>query len=258
MKTEKELSKKYSGKGNTMPSTPKPVAKKGNWVQKNKERLKKLEEWKKLKAVKKEIEEAENLLRIAEKKSKIEERMDRRNKQIKEYLKAREDKKRAQQEKEDTIRKIKDMQIKQRREINRMVLSQYHDKDMERIQGKIKQKAEEQERREERKRREQEKLTRPVVARRELDSVFRNTLSSSSRLVILFAPGSSINLLHGRAAATKEKIDLLFPPPEASRPPLERRRSDCDFSRRRSFDGGDIYHLDNLPKLASPQWRTLV
>ena len=181
MKTEKELSKKYSGKGNTTPSTPRPVVKKGNWVQKNKERLKKLEEWKKLKAVKKEIEEAENLLRIAEKKSKIEERMDRRNKQIKEYLKAREDKKRAQQEKEDTIRKIKDMQIKQRREINRMVLSQYHDKDMERIQGKIKQKAEEQERREERKRREQEKVTRPVVARRELDSVFRSTLSSSTR-----------------------------------------------------------------------------
>ena len=92
MKTEKELNKKYSGKGNSAPSTPKPAAKKGNWVQKNKERLKKLEEWKKLKAVKKEIEEAENLLRIAEKKSKIEERMDRRNKQIKEYLKAREEK----------------------------------------------------------------------------------------------------------------------------------------------------------------------
>ena len=51
MKTEKELSKKYSGKGNTTPSTPRPVVKKGNWVQKNKERLKKLEEWKKLKAV---------------------------------------------------------------------------------------------------------------------------------------------------------------------------------------------------------------
>ena len=183
MKTEKELNKKYSGKGNSAPSTPKPAAKKGNWVQKNKERLKKLEEWKKLKAVKKEIEEAENLLRIAEKKSKIEERMDRRNKQIKEYLKAREDKKRAQQEKEDTIRRIKDMQIKQRREINRMVLSQYHDKDMERIQGKIKQKAEEQERKEERRRREQEKLTRPVVARRELDSVFRSTLASSNRFI---------------------------------------------------------------------------
>ena len=76
------------------------------------------------------------------------------------------------------------MQIKQRREINRMVLSQFHDKDMERIQGKIKQKAEEQERREERRRREQEKLTRPVVARRELDSVFRSTLASSSRLFL--------------------------------------------------------------------------
>ena len=188
MKTEKELSKKYSGKGNTTPSTPRPVVKKGNWVQKNKERLKKLEEWKKLKAVKKEIEEAENLLRIAEKKSKIEERMERRNKQIKEYLKVREEKKRAQQEKEETIRKIKEMQIKQRREINRMVLSQYHDKDMERIQGKIKQKAEEQERKEERRRREEEKVTRPVIARRELDSVFRNTLSSSSRCYISFVP----------------------------------------------------------------------
>ena len=49
MKTEKELSKKYSveSKGST-----KAVTKKGNWMQKNKEKLKKLEEWKKLKAVK--------------------------------------------------------------------------------------------------------------------------------------------------------------------------------------------------------------
>lgn len=182
MKTEKELSKKYSGKGSVSGNTPRAApVKKGNWLQKNKEKLKKLEEWKKLKAVKKEIEEAENLLRIADKKSKIEERMDRRNKQIKDYLKAREEKKRMLQEKEDEIRKIKDMQIKQRREINRMVLSQYHDKDMERIQAKIKQKSEEQERREERRRREQEKMTRPVVARRELDSVFRSTLASTSR-----------------------------------------------------------------------------
>ena len=178
MKTEKELSKKYSvgSKGST-----KAVTKKGNWMQKNKEKLKKLEEWKKLKAVKKEIEEAEKLLRIADKKSQIEERMDRRNHQIKEYLKIREDKKRMMQEKEDDIKRIKEMQIKQRREINRMVLSQYHEKDMERIQAKIKQKTEEQEKREERRRREQEKVNRPVLARRELDSVFRSTEASSSR-----------------------------------------------------------------------------
>ena len=211
MKTEKELNKKYSGKGNSAPSTPKPVAKKGNWVQKNKERLKKLEEWKKLKAVKKEIEEAENLLRIAEKKSKIEERMDRRNKQIKEYLKAREDKKRAQQEKEDTIRRIKDLQIKQRREINRMVLSQYHDKDMERIQGKIKQKAEEQERKEERRRREQEKLTRPVVARRELDSVFRSTLASSNRFITSLFLFSNYTFQQGCCDKRKDRPSVPAP-----------------------------------------------
>ena len=76
MKTEKELSKKYSGKGNTTPSTPRPVVKKGNWVQKNKERLKKLEEWKKLKAVKKEIEEINQ--QIKDKNKTMEKYLDQR------------------------------------------------------------------------------------------------------------------------------------------------------------------------------------
>ena len=214
---------------------------KSNWLQKNKEKLKKLEEWKRLKTVKKEIEEAEELLRIAEKKSKIECRMERRNQQIKQYLKIREEKKRKQQEKEEEMKRIKEMQIKQRREINRMVLSQYHDKDMERIQIKIKQKSEEQARKEEQKRQQLEKLTRPVLARREIDSIFKGTIASSNREKI-----------------TKDKIDLLFPPTKQS--PLERRKSDmcADYIRRRSLDGGDLYHLENLPKLGSPSWRTLV
>ena len=214
---------------------------KSNWLQKNKEKLKRLEEWKRLKTVKKEIEEAEELLRIAEKKSKIELRMERRNQQIKKYLKIREEKKRQQQEKEEEMKRIKEMQIKQRREINRMVLSQYHDKDMERIQLKIKQKSEEQAKREEQKRQQLEKLTRPVLARREIDNIFKGTVASTNR-----------------EKATKEKINLLFPP--SQKPPIERGKSDmcADFIRRRSLDGGDLYHLDNLPRLGSAQWRTLV
>ena len=51
--------------------------------------MRKLEEWKKLKNVKKEIEEAEELLKVAEKKATIEQRMERRNVQIKKYLKIR-------------------------------------------------------------------------------------------------------------------------------------------------------------------------
>ena len=232
----KEVEKKHSSSSMKLHKVTK-----SNWLQKNKEKLKKLEEWKKLKSVKKEIEEAEELLRIAEKKSKIECRMEKRNQQIKHYLKIREEKKRLQHKKEEEMKRIKEMQIKQRREINRMVLSQYHDKDMERIQFKIKQKSEEQARREEHKRQQLEKLTRPVLARREIDNIFKGTIASSSR-----------------EKATKDKIDLLFPPSERSS--LERRKSDlcADFTRRRSLDGGDLYHLDNLPKLANPEWRTLV
>ena len=117
---------------------------KGNWLHKNKEKLRKLEEWKKLKIVKREIEEAEELLRVAEKKAKIEKRMERRNQEIKKYLKIREQKKKFQREKDEEQRRLKEMERRERREWNRLVLSQYHDKDMERIQLKIKQKTEEQ------------------------------------------------------------------------------------------------------------------
>ena len=117
---------------------------KAGWLHKNKEKLKKLEEWKRLKTVKKEIEEAEELLRVAEKKSKIEQRMERRNTQIKRYLKVREEKKKVQQRREEEEKRIKELERKHRREMNRMVLSQYHEKDMERIQWKVKQKADEQ------------------------------------------------------------------------------------------------------------------
>ena len=117
---------------------------KAGWLTKNKEKLRKLEEWKRLKTVKKEIEEAEELLRVAEKKSKIEQRMERRNTQIKRYLKVREEKKKVQQRREEEEKRIKELERKHRREMNRMVLSQYHEKDMERIQWKVKQKADEQ------------------------------------------------------------------------------------------------------------------
>ena len=117
---------------------------KSNWLHKNKEKLRKLEEWKKLKTVKKEIEEAEELLRVAEKKAKIEQRMERRNVQIKRYLKVREEKKKMQMVKEEEERRVNEMERRHRRDLNRMVLSQYHEKDMERIQWKIKQKADDQ------------------------------------------------------------------------------------------------------------------
>ena len=117
---------------------------KSNWLHKNKEKLRKLDEWKKLKTVKKEIEEAEELLRVAEKKAKIEKRMERRNQEIKKYLKIREQKKRIQQEKDEEDRRMKEIERRQKRDWNRMVLSQYHEKDMERIQYKIKQKSDEQ------------------------------------------------------------------------------------------------------------------
>ena len=131
--------KQHSATGTKLHKTSKP-----GWLHKNKEKLKKLEEWKKLKTVKKEIEEAEELLRVAEKKSKIEQRMDRRNTQIKRYLKVREEKKKMQQRQEEEEKRIKELERKHRREMNRMVLSQYHEKDMERIQWKVKQKADEQ------------------------------------------------------------------------------------------------------------------
>ena len=131
--------KQHSATGTKLHKTSKP-----GWLHKNKEKLKKLEEWKKLKTVKKEIEEAEELLRVAEKKSKIEQRMDRRNTQIKRYLKVREEKKKMQLRQEEEEKRIKELERKHRREMNRMVLSQYHEKDMERIQWKVKQKADEQ------------------------------------------------------------------------------------------------------------------
>ena len=136
----KEEERKHSATSMKLHKTNKAA----NWLHKNKEKLRKLEEWKKLKVVKKEIQEAEELLRVAEKKAKIEQRMERRNVQIKKYLKVREEKKRIQQEKEEEEKRMKEIERKHRREMNRMVLSQYHEKDMDRIQKKIKLKADEQ------------------------------------------------------------------------------------------------------------------
>ena len=46
--------------------------------------------------------------------------------------------------KEEEERRVNEMERRHRRDLNRMVLSQYHEKDMERIQWKIKQKADDQ------------------------------------------------------------------------------------------------------------------
>ena len=80
----------------------------------------------------------------------------------------------------------------------------------------------------------QERLTRPVEARRELGNVLKSTAASASR-----------------ERGTREKINLLFPhSQDQSKQTL--------MKRRRSLDFGDLAHLDNLPKLATPAWRTLV
>ena len=141
---ERRAAAKVEERRNSATSMKLHKTNKSGWLHKNKEKLRKLEEWKRLKTVKKEIEEAEELLRVAEKKSKIEQRMERRNTQIKRYLKVREEKKKVQQRREEEEKRIKELERKHRREMNRMVLSQYHEKDMERIQWKVKQKADEQ------------------------------------------------------------------------------------------------------------------
>ena len=81
-----------------------------------------------------------------------------------------------------------------------------------------------------------ERIQRPVMARRELDSLLKETQASISR-----------------EKATKEKINLNL---------QRNQNSTCNnfkhFQRRRSLDFGDLYHLHNLPKLSTPEWRTLV
>ena len=63
-----------------------------------------------------------------------------------------------------------------------------------------------------------ERVSRPVQARRELATVTRATLASSAR---------------------------------------QHQRQDTR-QRRRSLDYGELYTIHNLPKLATPEWRTLV
>ena len=74
------------------------------------------------------------------------------------------------------------------------------------------------------------------MARRELDSLLKETQASISR-----------------EKATKERINLNL---------QLNQNSTCNnfkyFQRRRSLDFGDLYHLHNLPKLSTPEWRTLV
>merc|ERR1712107_6190 len=107
--------------------------------------------------------------------------MQRRNQQIKKYLKIREEKKRLQQEKEEEEKRMNEMERKQKREMNRMVLSQYHEKDMERIHWKIKMKADEQARMIEEQRQRRQRVNRTIEARRDIDNILRSTVSSSCR-----------------------------------------------------------------------------
>ena len=88
-----------------------------------------------------------------------------------------------------------------------------------------------QARREEHKKQQQERLTRQVQARRELDNVFRSTVSSSSR-----------------DRETRDRINLCFPSAD-----IRQKQNFRQFNRRRSLDFGDLYHLHNLPKLATPE-----
>ena len=201
------------------------------------EKQNELDKWKAMKQVKKEIEEAEDLLKMAEKRTKIEESIKKRNKKIRKLLVVREQKKQMDRERDDEIRRIKEMDRRIRKEESKMLISQYHEKDIARIQQKIKNKKDEHFKMEERKKQQLERLTRPVLVRRESDSLFKATKSSSER-----------------EKQTKEQIDLIFTPNSSSSDSSEKMSEGSP--RRRSV--GDLYTIDNLPRLATPQWRTLV
>ena len=79
-----------------------------------------------------------------------------------------------------------------------------------------------------------------MQARRELDTALRSTLASASR---------------ERAAAASREARQLTSPGHGEAGGCNTFRS---FPRRRSLDFGDLYHLHNLPKLSTPEWRTLV
>ena len=83
---------------------------------------------------------------------------------------------------------------------------------------------------------QQERLTRPVETKRELGNVLKSTTASASR-----------------ERMTREKINLLFPQHQD-----QPKSQQTLMKRRRSLDFGDLANLDNLPKLATPAWRTLV
>ena len=87
----------------------------------------------------------------------------------------------------------------------------------------------------------QERLNRPSQARRDVDNVFKRTISSSYR-----------------ERETKERINLNLPRDVKAGKVGTGKKGNRSFQRRRSLDFGDLYHLQNLPKLAIPEWRTLV
>ena len=75
-----------------------------------------------------------------------------------------------------------------------------------------------------------------------MDTALRSTLASASR--------------ERATAFTREQRELTSPGhQEAGSGVCRTFRS---FPRRRSLDYGDLYHLHNLPKLSTPEWRTLV
>ena len=92
--------------------------------------------------------------------------------------------------------------------------------------------------REEQKRLQLERLQRPVQARRELDTALRSTLASASRERASRSSARARREEGGRGGGARASIK--------------------NFPRRRSLDYGDLYHLHNLPKLSTPEWRTLV
>lgn len=83
---------------------------------------------------------------------------------------------------------------------------------------------------------QQERLTRPVEAKRELGNILKSTTASASR-----------------EKMTRERINLLFPQHQD-----QSKSQKTLMKRRRSLDFGDLADLDNLPKLSTPAWRTLV
>ena len=87
-------------------------------------------------------------------------------------------------------------------------------------------------------RQRRQRVNRTIEARRDIDNILRSTVSSSCR-----------------EREIKERINLNLPPEMKTGSKKNNKKL---HQRRRSLDFGDLYHLHNLPKLSTPEWRTLV